>query len=300
MSFFRGNGLKPEHFNKEVRYIVENFLVEEAITIFYAPPKNGKSRLALGLTKYLCERTNKIVQYFDFDNSLASLKERGAALVIGELSDCLDYVHPEISPMTSKEVLTKLTEGAEPGAYKDYVFLLDSVTDFVPDVQNENMAKAFMNDMKKLRNAGATLILLHHTNKNEKNYQGSPVFKSAADNMYYMHQGNGTEKNDLFLLDVDAGRFHVENTAFYLDKSTYALSIAPYADAIIKPDEQVFIDSVKEVLKKHPDGIGQSELLKELGKAKADKQARASLSQYTGRFWKMDEGKNNSKIYHIL
>lgn len=300
MNYFRGRGLKPEHFNKEVRYIVENFLVEEAITIFYAPPKNGKSRLALGLTKYLCSTTNKIVEYFDFDNSLASLNERGAALVIGELSDCLDYVHPEISPMTSKEVLTKLTEGAEPGAYKDYVFLLDSVTDFVPDVQNENMAKAFMNDMKKLRNAGATLILLHHTNKNEKNYQGSPVFKSAADNMYYMHQGNGTEKNDLFLLDVDAGRFHVENTAFYLDKSTYALSIAPYDQAVIKPEEQAFINTVKEVLKKHPDGIGQSELLKEIGKEKDDKLGRANLFKYINRFWNTQDGKGRLKLYFLL
>lgn len=300
MNYFRGRGLKPEHFNKEVRYIIENFLVEEAITIFYAPPKNGKSRLALGLTKYLCSTTNKIVEYFDFDNSLASLNERGAALVIGELSDTLDYVHPEISPMTSKEVLTKLTDGAEQGAYKDYVFLLDSVTDFVPDVQNENMAKAFMNDMKKLRNAGATLILLHHTNKNERNYQGSPVFKSAADNMYYMHQGNGTEKNDLFLLDVDAGRFHVENTAFYLDKNTYALSIAPYDQAVIKPEEQTFINAVKDVLKKHPEGIGQSELLKAIGKEKDDKLGRANLSKYTSRFWNIQEGKGRLKLYFLL
>lgn len=300
MNFFRGKGLKPENFNKEVRYIIENFLVEETITIFFAPPKNGKSRLALGLTKYLCTHTNKIVQYFDFDNPLASLKERGADKVIAELGDRLDYIHPETSPMTSKEALSKLLDGASQEAYKDYVFLMDSVTDFVGDVQNEAMAKSFMNDVKKLRNAGATIGLLHHTNKNEKNYQGSAVFKSAVDNMYYMHQGNGTEKNDLFLLEIEAGRFRIENTAFYLDKKSYDLVLAPYSDAVIRPEEQTFITAVKEILKKYPDGIGQSELLKELGKEKDDKLGRTNLAKYVGRFWKIKDGKGRLKLYFLI
>jgi len=78
MNPFRGHGLKSEHFNHEVNYIIDNFLVEQAITIYFAPPKQGKSRYSLGLTKYLYENTDKIIQYFDFDNPLSALKERGA------------------------------------------------------------------------------------------------------------------------------------------------------------------------------------------------------------------------------
>lgn len=300
MNPFRGQGLKSEHFNHEVNYIIDNFLVEQAITIYFAPPKHGKSRYSLGLAKYLYENTDKIIQYFDFDNPLSALKERGASKIIEELCDRLDYVHPETAAMTSHEVLKLLVEGAVGDAYLDYIFFFDSITDFVRDVQNEAMAKSFMNAMKRLRNAGATVILLHHTNKNEKNYQGAGVFKSAADNVYFMRQGNGTVENDLFLLDVEAGRFHVENSAFYLDKKTYDLSIVAYDQAMIRPEEQSFIDSIKEVIKKNPDGIGQSQLLAEIGKAKDDKLARTNLAKYTGRFWEVKDGKGKLKLYFLL
>lgn len=300
MNPFRGKGLKPEHFNHDVRYIIDNFLVEQAITIYFAPPKHGKSRFSLGLTKYLHDNTDKIVQYFDFDNPLSALKERGASDVIEQLIDRLDYVHPETAAMMSHEALKLLADGAVGNAYCDYVMIFDSITDFVRDVQNEAMAKGFMNVMKRLRNAGATIILLHHTNKNEKNYQGSGVFKSAADNVYFMRSGNGTEQHDIFLLDVEAGRFHVDNTAFRLDKVSYDLQIVAYDQAVIRPEEQSFIDAIKEVLKKNPDGIGQSQLLAEIGKAKDDKLARNNLAKYTGRFWEIKDGKGKLKLYFLL
>lgn len=300
MNYFRGRGINPEYFNKEASYIIENFLVEEAITIYYAPPKHGKSRLALGLTKYLYKNTNKIVQYFDFDNPQSALKERGTIELLKEFGDRVDYIHSSTTPFIEQEVIDKLVEEAKPNAYSEYVFIFDSIANFVGDVKNDTTAKKFMFNMQKIRDAGATIILLHHTNKNEKNYEGSPAFKSAVDNMYYMHQGDGTEKNDLFLLDVVAGRFNVSNAAFYLDNKTYELSIALYDQAVIKPEEQAFINMVKEVLKKHPNGIGQSELLKACGKEKFDRHARAYLSSYTERFWKVTDGQKNSKIYHIL
>jgi len=74
---FKGRGLKKEkHFNLKVDYIIEDFLVKGAITLVYAPPKNGKSCLALAIAKNIIDKTRLSAFYLDFDNPIVSLKDK--------------------------------------------------------------------------------------------------------------------------------------------------------------------------------------------------------------------------------
>ena len=298
MNPFKGKGLKSEHFNQEVNYIIENFLVEQSITMLYAPPKQGKSRLALGLASYLLESTDHEVMYFDFDNPISALSERGVDKVAERGGGKFDYIHPEVAGMESFETLNELVKHATPRAYKGWVFFFDSVTDFTNE-NDDSASKKFMHKVKALRNAGATVILLHHSNKNEKGYKGSSVLRSAVDNMYLVNLVSFTKGYDLFTLEAEAPRFTVSNVAFSLNNSSYAISPVEYQVAMITPIDKSIIDEVTKTLKLEKDGLGQSELLKAMGKEKNDKQYIRVLQQYVDRFWKLESGKNRKKIYKL-
>lgn len=297
MNPFRGKGLRAEHFEIKTNYIIKDFLVERAITLIVAPPKKGKSRFAMGLNKYLIENSELSPQYFDFDNSLAAIADRGADKIIKYYVNGFDYIHPEEVAMTSTQALNKLVENAKPNSYKNYVMTFDSVADFV-DVMSDSASSAFMNKIKILRNAGATVILLHHSNKNETSYKGSSVFRSASDNMYSLEAETINTNESNFLLHVEAGRFRVRNSAFNLKADDFTLTQLNYDDVSMPLHVRDFIRDVKQALKKAKCEMKQGDLLDAIGKAKDDKTAREILTEYSGSHWEFKE-KGNSKLYFL-
>lgn len=298
MNPFKGKGLRSDDRPGEVEYIIDGFLAKEAITLYYAPPKNGKSVMAFALAKYVHDHAGMDVQYFDFDNGVAALEDRGIFDLIDGMKR-LDYIHPEKVTVSSKEVLRELLRFArQPGKpLRGYLLIFDSATDFV-NASDDNAAKQFMLDMKTLRNAGATVLILHHMNKSEKGYAGSLSFASASDNVFIHRNISESEIASVFTMEKDFGRFKdVRSTAFEVKRGTYDLSVIDYADAVIKPDEQAFIDKITKSLRKTPEGQGQSELLESIKLGKADKTAMGLLVKYTGRFWNVEQGSRNKKIY---
>jgi len=298
MNPFKGKGLGSADRPGDVEYIIDGFLAKEAITLYYAPPKNGKSVMAFSLAKYVHEHTDMDVQYFDFDNGLAALEDRGIFDILDGMRR-MDYIHPEKVTVSSKEALRELLRFARSGhkPLLGCLLIFDSATDFV-NASDDNAAKQFMLDMKTLRNAGATVIILHHMNKSEKNYQGSLAFKSASDNIFIHRLVSETDVGPVFIMEKDDGRFKdVRSTAFEVRRGTYELTVIPYEEAVINPEEQAFIDKVTKSLRKTPAGQGQTELLESIGIGKADKKALGLLEKYTDRFWSFERGSRNKKLY---
>jgi len=295
---FRGRGLRAEHFEIQTKYVIEDFLVERAITLIVAPPKKGKSRFAMGLCKYLINNSDLHPQYFDFDNSLAAIADRGADKIIKYYVNGFDYIHPEEVAISSNQALELLLKNAAPNAYKNYVMIFDSVADFV-DVMSDSASSAFMNKMKTFRNAGATIILLHHSNKNESSYKGSSVFRSASDNMFSLEAEivNSNESN--FILNVEAGRFKVRNCAFSLKGDDFTLEILNYDDVCMPHHVREFIRDIKVALTKAKEPLNQTKLLEAIGKDKRDKTSSELLAEYSGRYWNFTE-KGNSKLYSLI
>jgi len=299
MNRFRGRGLKLGNLNEDVKFLIDGFVVEKGITLYYGPPGIGKSMLTLGITRYAADR-GKTVQYSDYDNPLSALKERGADFLIDEERyPNIDYIHPEIAvdddniPMEPDEVLDELVRGAKSEAYVDVLFVIDSLTDFVTDVQNGKLVKEFFKKVKALRNAGGTVVIIHHANKDEKNFQGHASILSAPDNVFRLSKGT----DDVFLLSVTKGRFGVRDHAFTVDKA-FNLEAIVYEEAKISDADREFISQVKKALASGE--LPQSKLLSTIGRRKEDRKARQLLETYAGRFWNRESGPNNSLIYSKL
>lgn len=296
MNQFRSKGLTAAHLNREVEYLIPGFLVKNAITLLYAPPKNGKSKTALAIACNLADR-GMTAQYVDWDNPVTALLDRGADKAIDpNVRPTLDYIHPEMWPMTSREVIDALVEKAVDGAYRNYIFIIDSAKDFV-DVNNEQAVTRFMNDMKRIRNAGGTIILLHHTGKSGKNYEGSGTLKSASDNIYYLREVEADETSESVLLEVDAARFRVEQQVAFVRRNDWSLERILPSDLEIGDKEKEVIDKAKKLLAKAKAPLTQSALLEGMGLNKADKTATAILHKYAGRHWVTTKGPKNRTLY---
>lgn len=302
---FKGRGLKKEkHFNMEVEYIIDNFLVKGGISLVYAPPKNGKSCLALSIAKYIVDKTRMSVFYLDFDNPIISLKDKKLDDLI-DSDNChgrFDYLHPDELCMEGKEALDEMVKDSlnNPEAYKNIILFFDSITDFCTET-DDNSAKSFMNKVKKLRNAGATIFLLHHTNKTNGNYKGSSVFRSASDNVFALTSEVISDDEDNMLLRAESARFgsNIKNCAFKVTKYIWKLETMVYEDMEIPYHKREFIKNVRLVLTKE-NGINQNKLLEALGKPPADKTTLSWLNEFNNRYWVFEEtGKGRAKKYTL-
>ena len=302
---FKGRGLKKEkHFDMEVEYIIESFLVKGGISLIFAPPKNGKSCLALSIAKYIIDKTKMGVYYLDFDNPIISLKDKKLDDFI-DSDNCqgrFDYLHPDELCMEGKEALNEMVKDCilKPEAYKNIILFFDSVTDFCTET-DDSSAKAFMNKVKILRNAGATIFLLHHTNKKNGDYKGSSVFRSASDNVFALTSEVISDVEDNMLLKAESARFgsNIKHSAFRVKKYSWELEPMVYEELEIPPHKREFIKQVRLVLSKEKQ-LNQNELLKALGKGEADKSSLEMLIEFDNKYWTHEGGgKGKAKKYTL-
>jgi len=311
MSLFRGKGIRKSKTQTLVNYIVDDFLVENTITVIYGPPKQGKTMFLLGLTKWIYNNTNMFVEYFDFDNPLIAMQDRKADELWEELNDRFDYIHPEELEknmrdeealfVEAKEVLDELVKAADVREknYKNTVMIFDSASDFC-DETSDSSVKLFMSKLKRLRIAGATVIILHHTNKRDPNHKGSTIFKSASDCMYKLKNEYEDETGKTYILEKDDARFRVKDCAFKLSVEDFNIDILEYTEVCIPVHEQLDIRKVTVALRQNKVPMKQGELLdKALETTSANKNATAFLNKYEGKHWK-SEPKGQSKIYSLI
>lgn len=297
---FKGRGLSKKHFNIKVKYIIEDFLVQGAITLIYAPPKNGKSSFAMGLCKWLMDNTELYPCFIDYDNPTIALEDRKVNKIIEDYKHKFDYIHPDEIKITAKEAMTEMTNDAKHTSYQNVVLFFDSATNFISDVGNDTAVSSFIEKLKILRSAGATIILLHHTNKNEAGYKGSGNFSSQCDNIFSLTSENINEFEGNMLLERKDARFgKVKSVAFNLRKDNWEMRKVKYDDVNMPVHVQNTIREITKTLKKAKEALPQKDLLAALGKGEGDKTTKALLTKYTDIYWSFTKS-GSSNLYALI
>jgi hypothetical protein len=285
--------------NEQTVFLINHFLVEQAITMFFGQEKQGKSWLLYALTKYLCahDRIEKVF-YVDQDNPKRQLKERKIDLLIDAYGDKLKYMARGTTPLAGLPLVEALAAPAVGSVYKGMVFIFDSTRDFVTKTDSDIQAKAFMEQMKRMREAGATILLIHHTTKSGKVIDGSAEFTKSADNVYEVVQRAKEQEGILFDLPVYRDRDAIKDRMLSVDTKTLHLQIEDESFSGIPKENEQFIQKVVELLSMHSEGLNQTALLEGCGKRRDDKTHIRLLGEYTSRFWEV-EMVRRTKIYHL-
>jgi len=225
--------LKEEDLFIDLKYMVEYFLVDGEITLVAAPPASGKSLTALKLAdKILSENKAKATYYFDFDNGLITLKERKIDVLIKKHGIKLQYLHPKnLNNANFQNVIADLITSD----LCQVLIVFDTTKNFINGDRDKNRdVSKLMRMFKKLRDAGATVLLLHHTNKPSKDleyltYAGSSAWEEDTSNAFLLQKN---EYKSTFLFKEFKKRVgDIRDIAFEIDKRSGNLITIDFNEA---------------------------------------------------------------------
>lgn len=299
------NGMTADFFENipEEFAIYDGFIYENQINMIFSDGGQGKSILALAVCNHAIkhDKCDSII-YVDNDNGVATLKNR-VPLLIEKMGDKLHYYGKGL--MESEKIIEIIDKLALLKKQKERVLIVvDSLLFFVQGgVMADTDVTPFMTKLQNLRdNFGATVILLHHTKKPQKEdkfptFYGSVQIKNAVDIAWAMIRNKNTitlkkEKgrplsiHELFTIEIDYRNLEIKGHKALND------------DADEEEEEQDDSSSDEEnaniialFLQDYQDGISPTELKKKIAgkvsKAKVD--AVLFSGVFAGTLWRNEK-----------
>ena len=171
--------------NMQIDWLVEDLIPKVAITLFSARGGMGKTILSITLADavsrgipFLGLKTSKTpVVYIDFENSLPVLAERVKRVDAHDVSfwHGTNEIRPPRLDSNDFELYRQLPEGA--------LLIFDTLRASQSRDENDSQHMAsVMQRLKELRDAGFTILILHHTQKsNDRTYKGSSAIYDLSD-----------------------------------------------------------------------------------------------------------------------
>jgi len=288
-----------EQYEKRVA-IIDDFLFEKSINIFYGPAGLGKTWFMFGLAQNLVKKGFDVV-YIDSDNGIDTIKDRGYDKVIERLHPKLIYLNGDTMDDTKRDInaiFEEIEQGAEQG-YEKAAFIYDSLTFFLNgSVYDEQKIDRFIVHCKRIRRAGGTVFVINHATKNGSAMKGGGTLVNAVDEVWRAERLEGEEGWMSFSLAPTKQRLRVKACAYSVNIKTLELKKQNLLLVSIDEEQQAFIDQVHEKLAEQ--GLSQNQLMESLGYNKADKSKLALLEKFTGHFWSVEKGQNRAKVYTLM
>ena len=283
MFSFEKNAVKIDDLSIEkTEFLIKDFLVKEAITMIYGAASQGKTWFMYALTKHLLDNNSiKKAFYIDMDNGKRQLKDRGADKNL-LIYPNLRYIIKSTISISPFELIEEINKSAYGQNYKDILFVFDSTRDFV-DTKNDKQAKLFMEKMKNIREAGGTVLLIHHATKSGRYIDGSAEFPRSADNVYELKQKIRSGSVLHYALNVENDRDPIKDMSFSVNTKTFTLKQEDDTFVKLTLQEEEFVKSILKELEIEP--LNQTKLFAKIGKKRDDKTARKMLDKFTDIFW---------------
>lgn len=292
--------VKKEH-KIESDYIIPFCVKQNKITMIYAPAGVGKSFIAWGISKY-AYRTQKVDQviYLDADNGLDTIFSRN-------VTNLTKYANFHYVIFNNPNIITQYTPNGCLNALKKYdlnnkLIIVDSIKDFiVGDVTRDSDMSVFSKLIMKLRTQGATVLMLHHTNKGGNAYKGATNLLDSVDTAYSVQPLNmGTSRKDGYLewkligqKKRDGGEdFELK---YYVDSSDIELKLDVLG--YIKEKDIELIERIEKIIKENY-LIHHDQIFKLLKKHKKDKKVIKILNDFVNSKWFV-KIRNRRKFYYV-
>lgn len=296
LQLIKQSRLNPADFGKKIEFLIEGFIGKQLITMFYAEGGSGKSWLAYAVAKYAATIGLDVI-YLDYDNPINVLTERGMDEKLIIPHDNLFYMSSSKVDLTSDEMIDQLLADAEDKNLSNTLLLIDSLRDFC-EVNSDNQSLRFMEKLKTIRNRGATIVVLSHSNKDARNYEGSNNIYNSLDNMFRLSKIEQLEDEIRYLFTSRKDRAGTGDCAYALDTNTLGLTRMDVELARLTTEEKDFIDTVQAALA-DKSGLNKKELLEAIGCDKRDNTANKRLDVYEGKHW-MSVKRKNVYTYQLI
>ena len=247
---------------KEIEWLIQDIIPNPSIGVVYGNSGTGKSAIIIELCNQILNNTSDVhVIYIDADMCSNKLKQIGISEIIKKYKDRFVYAGKQVTNIVAKtqDFLKEIIELQNKCSKKKYIVVEDSLTLLSSKKNGFINTDLLYKHEKQLREAGATVVVIHHLNKSGV-FADSQQIENYADYTYLVERN---EFNNCILLKPrKASRFDIKEKA-YLTENRKIIEEIDFNMANISYTESSFVKIIIDVLY-DCDQMNQSEILKYL------------------------------------
>lgn len=289
--------------NTVFKYLFDNLIVENEITMFAAKASTGKSHTAVGLANHAAKNGKRVV-YFDGDNGISTIKERGIHLLKNKYGkQQFRYFHESrASKSQMLTIIDKMTKTDLTGTF----IIFDSIKNFITGDRDKNKdVSKTMDILKSLRRQGATILFLHHTSRPTKDleelrYAGSSAWEEDTSNAFILKRND--HRNTFIFTPFKARVGDLQEIAFTYCSDTHTLTKVHIDWAKETEEHEAIKDEIIEFLKNQNEKPTYSQIMKYLidqGYSNKDKNNEV-IQSGKDKHWKATKTKENNRDFYEL
>ena len=254
ISFLKDKKLTALDIKKtEFDYLYQNFIVKGELTMIAAKPASGKSLTTVALANHaLNYKKVETVIYFDMDNSITTLKQRAINQLLDNHQNNFIYLH---SSKNTKQEIFRYIKKFQNMDLTNRLIIFDSAKNFMMGGdRDKNKDVSKLTDIfKSLRDKGATVVFLHHTNKPSKDleelvYSGSSAWEEDTTNAFLL---NKNEYKDSFIFKPFKARVGDLHAMAFKYNDNHTLTLLDFSTAIITEEDEEIKDEIINYLKEN-------------------------------------------------
>ena len=301
----------------KVEWIVDGLIPRHSVVLLYGRGGIGKTTLMMmignaidqGMAVFGMATVKTQVVVVDFENSLAVLSERAKRTAVDGV---LFWDSGQNPPSLDKADWSAYLELLE--QYPGAVFVFDTLrSSHSGDENSSEVMTLIMRRMRQLRDAGATVILLHHTPKgNDRQFKGSGAIFDLCDQTLALYQtakpGSDQEADDD---DDDPDKVYRFGTGKKTRYKPHRIFLSFDAEQELFVEAKDPGDDALQALHEIICQIDERTSARQVDIVKAaiddggfdyggEKKIRALLKRGTDRFWTAEKGLRRSVIYRPI
>lgn len=296
--------LKPENLeHARAEFLIEGFIPRQALILITAKFGGGKSLSALALAKKLITNGERIL-YLDLDNPLPVVSSRlKKADLLSYLGERLFYISRSTCSLDYKAETWKALR-RELKKQDHLVIIVDTLKNFSRGAElnaDKDMGEV-MAELMELRDAGHTVLVLHHLPKRvdgENPYKNSTTVADTVDVAFFLRK-----EGERLIFENFKDRIAVRGAVIFKINEHLDLeeALTPRQE-----EDKVIAEVVLKFLP--PEGRKQKDLVVAVsdhlkfyheGVPCGEKRIVEVLNKFQGRLWEVIRLERNAKVYKKL
>ena len=231
------------------------------IGVFYGAPGSGKSSILIDYCNQILRNfENAYIIYIDADMALGKINDFGIGEMIKQYGERFKYAGKSVNDISiiAQNLLKEIVQVQLDFPQKKYIVIEDSLTLIAPRKQGFINVESLYKYEKQIRDAGGTIIIVHHLNK-AGIFADSQQIENYADYTFLIQRNDFN--SSILLHPKKASRYDIKEKAYKVENRKIIEEI-DFQTANISNLEATFVNLIYDLLQDSE--MNQSEIMKYL------------------------------------
>ncbi len=245
----------------ETQWLIPEVIPSSTIGVFYGAPGSGKSSILIDYCNQILRNfENAYIIYIDADMALGKINDFGIGEMIKQYGERFKYAGKSVNDISiiAQNLLKEIVQVQLDFPQKKYIVIEDSLTLIAPRKQGFINVESLYKYEKQIRDAGGTIIIVHHLNK-AGIFADSQQIENYADYTFLIQRNDFN--SSILLHPKKASRYDIKEKAYKVENRKIIEEI-DFQTANISNLEATFVNLIYDLLQDSE--MNQSEIMKYL------------------------------------